>query len=189
MNKSLQRQRILFDLEATCWEDKEFQEKNSEIIEIGAVKFDCKSFDILDEFQTFVKPVVQQVLSDYCTNLTHITQKQVKNAPRFPEAYRNFMSWADTCPLFIGWGEVDWRELNLNCYRWNNLKIGDEVICFPQRKYLNGKQLYTYFTGIRGSGLKKRLDTDKIKFQGTQHRALDDAKMTLQLLRKAWFDF
>ncbi len=186
MNKK-QHIRILFDLECTCWDDKEFQEKHSEIIEIGAVKFNCKSFDIIEEFQTFVKPVKNTLLSDYCKNLTHITQEDVDGAILFPEAYGKFMSWSSDCPLFIGWGESDWDALNSDCKMWAT--NGHNIECFPRRKYLNGKQLYTYFTGIRGAGLGKRLNADHILFQGTQHRALDDAKMTVKLLRKAWFDF
>ncbi len=127
MNKN--RLRILFDLEATCWEDKEFQKVNFEIIEIGAVKFDCKSFDVIDEFQTFVKPVRNTVLSNYCKNLTSITQEQVDNAPTFDVVYRLFMNWAKDCPLFLGWGNADWDELNNNCKFWSTEE--NKLECFP----------------------------------------------------------
>ncbi len=176
------RTRILFDLEATCWEDKEFQKEHSEIIEIGAVKFDCKSFEIESTFQTVVKPTIQPILSDYCINLTSISQDEVGTAILFPEAYNTFMEWAKDCPLFIGWGETDYHSLETDCKR-------NGFHCFPPRKYMNGKQLYTYFSGIRGGGLKKRLTTEKLEFEGKQHRALNDALMTVKLLKKVWFDF
>lgn len=176
------RLRIIFDLESTCWEDKDFQAANSEIIEIGAVKFNCKSFELVDKFQTFVKPLYYTELSDYCKNLTSITQADIDTAPSFATAYWHFMSWAGDCPLFIGWGESDGAELAKACKQHS-------IECFPARKYLNGKQLYTYFTGIRGGGLKKRVTTAGLQFQGTQHRGIDDAIMTYELLKKVWFDF
>ena len=68
---------IVLDLEATCWKQKgKFQ---NEIIEIGAV---CISNDkeILGEYCSFVKPQTHPILSDFCTELTTIEQKDVDGA-------------------------------------------------------------------------------------------------------------
>lgn len=71
---------VVCDLEATCWGDGEtvFIEK-MEIIEIGCVLCDL-SGKIVDEFDTFVRPVQHPALSTFCTELTSITQGNVDAA-------------------------------------------------------------------------------------------------------------
>ena len=74
---------IVFDLEATCWEERD--NRRNETIEIGAVLINEKQ-EVISEFQQFVKPLMNPVLSDFCTNLTSIQQADVDDAPLFPEA-------------------------------------------------------------------------------------------------------
>ena len=57
-----------------------------EIIEIGAVMVDRETLSIVDEFQTFIKPIRHPILTDFCKQLTSITQSQVDTAPTFPAA-------------------------------------------------------------------------------------------------------
>lgn len=42
--------------------------------------------ELVDTFHTYVRPVFQPVLTDFCKTLTGITQAQVDSAPSFPEA-------------------------------------------------------------------------------------------------------
>lgn len=60
---------IIFDLEATCWAQKG---PISEIIEIGAVKIG-PDLNTISEFSSFVKPMRNPILSDFCKELTSIT--------------------------------------------------------------------------------------------------------------------
>lgn len=69
---------IIFDLEATCWEND--RTKQNEIIEIGAVKLD-ENLAVIGEFQTFIKPKLNPILSDFCKKLTSISQEEVDQAP------------------------------------------------------------------------------------------------------------
>ena len=79
---------IVFDLEATCEKDsKNFQ---NEIIEIGAVKLN-DGYEITDEFSSFVKPIVNPILTDFCMNLTSITQSDVDTARKFPDVLDAFL--------------------------------------------------------------------------------------------------
>ncbi|WP_196890333.1 3'-5' exonuclease [Aureivirga marina] len=78
---------IIFDLEATCWEKA--NGRKNEVIEIGAVMVN-ENKEIVSEFEQFVKPSKEPILSDFCTKLTSITQKDVENAPYFQEAIENF---------------------------------------------------------------------------------------------------
>ena len=72
---------IIVDLEATCWEG--CQVNKMEIIEIGAVCLNGNNLYPISEFQQFVKPMINPVLSGFCKNLTHIKQKQIDLAPIF----------------------------------------------------------------------------------------------------------
>ena len=63
-----------------------FQEKNPsdyphEIIEFPAVLVSTESQQIVDHFHSFVRPVINPKLSDFCKNLTGIEQK-VNNTPQ-----------------------------------------------------------------------------------------------------------
>ena len=75
---------LIVDLECTCWKEKD---KPHEIIEIGAV---CdgpyKNVKFYQEFQIFVKPILNPVLSPFCTELTHINQADIDKAVNFESA-------------------------------------------------------------------------------------------------------
>ena len=62
---------IILDLEATCTDNRNIYFDN-EVIEIGAVKIENKL--VIDEFQSFVKPIVNTELTEFCKNLTSINQ-------------------------------------------------------------------------------------------------------------------
>lgn len=193
---------IVFDLEATCWnirhevqsavtdEERYKQENEMEIIQIGAYKVHYKTFEIMDySFDMFVKPVLNPILTDYCKNLTNITQEQIDNLGLpFHEAYSYFMDWADNPRAFIGWGNGDYELLRYDCIR-HHKRTEEEFRCFPRYKYVNGKSLYQYWKGIRSKGLQASVDRAKLKFEGIPHNALADAKMTVQVLREAWLNF
>lgn len=67
---------VLLDIEATCWEDKVYQEENSEIIEIGIVEVDVLSRTISKRKNYLIKPTRTNI-SEYCTRLTGITQEML----------------------------------------------------------------------------------------------------------------
>lgn len=54
-----------------------------EIIEVGAVTVDAANLQVVDEFQSFVRPTRHPRLTEFCTGLTSIAQQDVDNAPVF----------------------------------------------------------------------------------------------------------
>lgn len=69
-----------------------------EIIEFPIVLINLPERRIVDTFQTYIKPSINPILSDFCTELTGITQAQVDNAPTFPEALQLVNDWlVKTC--------------------------------------------------------------------------------------------
>ncbi|MDJ0577463.1 MAG: 3'-5' exonuclease [Xenococcaceae cyanobacterium MO_234.B1] len=70
---------LIIDLEATCSDTKQISRRKMEIIEIGAVMVEAENLNIVSEFQTFIKPVRNPILTDFCTKLTEETiEKLVK---------------------------------------------------------------------------------------------------------------
>lgn len=71
---------VIYDTEYTSWkgcnENGWQPPQHMEVIQIAAIKID-ENFNELGRFDIFVKPTLNPILSDYITNLTGITQKQV----------------------------------------------------------------------------------------------------------------
>ena len=58
-----------------------------EIIEIGAVRLDNR-FQVAGQFQGFVKPVGNPLLTPFCTQLAGIRQGDVENAAALTQALK-----------------------------------------------------------------------------------------------------
>ena len=108
---------IVFDLEATCWSEGSTPER-MEIIEIGAAKLSEKTYNIESVFSTFVKPIKEIELSDFCRKLTSIRQSDVDSAPEFPQAMKKFLDWIDNDEAtFCSWGAYDITQIRIDCRR------------------------------------------------------------------------
>lgn len=161
---------IIFDLEATCKEnDRTF---DNEIIEIGAVKV-SPALEIADDFTTFVQPVANPKLTPFCTELTSITQAEVDEAPRFPEAFQYFRDWVGAEPfLLLSWGAYDRKQIEKDCTRWR--LNADWVSLY----HINLKQLHAeqVLGGKKQVGMSKALSLAGLDLNGTHHRGIDDAR-------------
>jgi len=81
---------LVLDIEGTCEEGHTFDYPN-EIIEwpiclLGWKDKDQGILEIIDEFRSFVKPTWKPQLTEFCTNLTGITQDKIDAAPTFTQA-------------------------------------------------------------------------------------------------------
>jgi len=61
-----------------------------EIIEIGAVMVDAQSLKVVDEYERFIKPILNPTLTPFCKQLTTIRQDDVDTALGYKEALKNF---------------------------------------------------------------------------------------------------
>ena len=117
---------ICCDLEGTCWDSgplQPVQRKETEIIEIGAVRMD-RDRTIIDEFQTFVRPQRHAELSTFCTDLTGITQADVDAAPPLPEAMAGFAAWiGNPDSVLVSWGAFDRNQIRRDCRRWDGIYV------------------------------------------------------------------
>jgi inhibitor of KinA sporulation pathway (predicted exonuclease) len=151
---------LVVDLEATCCERRNIKKEEMEIIEIGAVMVHSESLSIVDEFQSFIKPIRHPILTEFCKSLTSISQAQVDRAPTYPEAIALLKNWLSgySNGVFGSWGDFAYPHVNL-------------------------KQLFSDKQGLRKRhGMAKALTLAGLPLEGTHHRGIDDARNIAKLL-------
>ena len=169
---------IIFDLEATCWEQRGKIE-DMEIIEIGAVKMAPSSFNIISEFQSFIKPINNPILSDFCIKLTSITQQQIETAKNFNEVFPYFIDWIGNDSFQIcSWGEYDLNQLRVDCQR-HSIKLPYLI----ERNHRNLKAEFASLFNQKPCGMKRALKYLKINSDGIHHRGIDDAKNIVKIAK------
>ena len=156
---------IIVDLEATCSRDRDIV---NEIIEIGAVKI--KDGKVVDTFDSFVKPILNPVLTDFCKELTTITQEDVDSADKFPEVLEKFKSWINEDDfILMSWGDYDKYQFIKDCKLH---KLSTNWI----KEHMNIKRMFAEVKKVRPCGMQKALRIMNIELEGTHHRGIDDAK-------------
>lgn len=170
------------DFEATCWDNDPIKRREMEIIEIGSVLVETSTLKIVAEYDRFVKPVRNPVLTDFCKSLTTIKQEQVDKAEPFPLVLKQWVDWMGNRNhiTFASWGRYDYNQLIQDCnyhrtfipiFVWPNVNIktsvADKLNCKPK-------------------GVGSMLDKLGIKFEGIPHRGIDDAKNILKIVQKVY---
>jgi inhibitor of KinA sporulation pathway (predicted exonuclease) len=142
-----------------------------EIIEIGAVMVDAKSLKIVDEYEIFIKPILNPTLTTFCKTLTTITQKDVDEAVGYREALENFKNWYSRYDdfLFCSWGDYDRNQFKLDSALHN--------VAYPfSEEHLNIKKAFAKVQGVKPCGLDEALNHVGLELVGTHHRGIDDAR-------------
>lgn len=164
---------LIVDLEATCSDDGSIFREEMEIIEIGAVMLNRSTWKIDSEYQQFIKPVRHPNLTEFCTELTTITQQDLETAPTFPEVIPQFKQWIDSYPdnIFCSWGNYDKKQFILDC------EFHDITYPFGA-EHRNIKKEFSLYLGDKKKrfGMAQALDELGLELQGTHHRGIDDAR-------------
>ncbi|MBW8808955.1 MAG: exonuclease domain-containing protein [Lysobacter sp.] len=169
---------LLIDFEATCADDQSLPRTQMEIIEIGAVMVETQTLSVIDEFQSFVRPVRHPRLTGFCTRLTSIRQADVDAAPSFAQMLEAFKPWLYQYRDFVwgSWGDYDLHQLQQDCdfHRLPN------PIGAPHR---NIKQAFAQAQGLaKKPGLGGAIGMAGLTFAGTHHRGIDDARNIARLM-------
>jgi inhibitor of KinA sporulation pathway (predicted exonuclease) len=168
---------VVLDLEATCWQ-KGTRPERMETIEFGAVRLVSQTWDAASEFSSFVKPVAEPVLSEFCRRLTGIQQSDVDAAPLFPTVMEAFLDWIGEEPVALcSWGGYDIRQLQVDCRRHG--------ISFPAalNSHINLKIEFASRQVTKPCGMKQALKILGIPLEGEHHRAIDDARNIAKIAR------
>lgn len=168
---------LVIDFEATCCDKGSVPRGEMEIIEFGVVMADA-AFRVVDEFQSFVKPVRHPRLTPFCTRLTSIRQHDVDSAPTFHECVATFTTWLSRHDdfVFCSWGDYDRTQLQQDC----DFHGIPNPISAP---HVNVKSRFAERQSMqRKPGLAEAVAKAGLVFTGTHHRGIDDARNIARLL-------
>ena len=170
---------LVIDLEATCSDDGAIDELSMETIEIGACFVNGDGI-VLGSFQSFVRPIQNPELTNFCVQLTGIRQENVDSAPSFAIA-------ADLLAQFVGrhktsetiwfsWGKYDLKQIARDSIRHG---IPNPI----ELPHQNAKRLFAKAQRIgKEVGMSRACQMVGLEIEGAHHRALDDALNIARLL-------
>ena len=170
---------IIFDLEATCWLGRPPKGLN-EIIEIGAIMVNDYG-EAESKFTKFIQPTINPILSDFCKQLTSISQTDVDRAKTYPAVIQEFKDWigvGDESYILISWGKYDCQQLRQDCVLH---RLEEDWLDF----HYNLKPAYRDLKNLKDEpGLKKAVKMEGFEFTGIHHRAISDAENLAKIFIK-----
>lgn len=164
---------VIYDTEFTTWEGamdsgwaEDWQER--ELVQIGAIRVDIESLEIMDRFDEILRPVINPVLSDFFIELTGITNEDVaEKGLEFPVAFEKFIDFVKDDTIYA-YGK-DAEVLNLNC----ELHKREDWV-----NYLKSDSVLPYFEGHGVDSSKvnsgKLADYFGVDIEIREHNAMDD---------------
>lgn len=186
------------DFEATCFE-KPFDRKIQEIIEFPAVLIDLETGQILKEFHRYLRPVVVPILSEYCVNLTGITQDVVDKGELFPDVMEEFVKWmkATVKEFKLVLPKTKKSNIDGNCalVTWGNWDFLIQLKNECTKKKVRRPPFFNQWIDLKEIYIEKgtfknpftfgdALVQSGIEFVGRPHSGLDDARNTAMLAYK-----
>jgi inhibitor of KinA sporulation pathway (predicted exonuclease) len=181
---------VVLDFEATC--DAGRPPEPQEIIEFPSVLLSATTLEVVDEFQSFVRPVHHPQLTAFCKELTSIQQADVDAAPTFPEVFAAHQAWLAGHGLWPREGEAP--AVIVTCGDWDlqrmlpaQLAACAPVIDYvpaPYRRWVNIKQPFKRWhrTPVE-AGMAQMLKLLGIELVGTHHRGIDDCRNIASIVR------
>ncbi|XP_074550642.1 ERI1 exoribonuclease 2 [Halichoeres trimaculatus] len=196
---------IVIDFESTCWREK--NNYSQEIIEFPAVLLRTSTGEIESEFHCYVQPQEHPILSEFCTELTGITQVQVEAGIPLQICLSRFSRWLQNLQqemglifpkgqhkssapsasqklcTFVTWSDWDLGVcLQYECKRKQLYK--PDVL----NSWIDLRSTYRLFYDRKPKGLNGALQDLGIQFSGREHSGLDDARNTAQLAARMMRD-
>lgn len=154
---------------------------------------------ILREFQRYVRPVEIPILSEYCTELTGITQDTVDKGDLLENVMEEFTKWMKEIIEAYGLILPKSKKSNLlgNCIlcTWGNWDFLIQLKQECSRKKIRRPPFFNQWCDLKEVYSDKNAFKAKfsfgdallhsnLQFEGRPHSGLDDAKMTAKLAAK-----
>jgi inhibitor of KinA sporulation pathway (predicted exonuclease) len=160
---------LVVDLEATCWDGDPPPGQAPEIIEIGLCVLDVATGRRLDNPSILVCPARSQV-SEYCHELTTLTQDEVEAGVSLAEACRILREqYGARQRPWASYGDYDRTQLRRECET-----KGVEYPFGP--RHINVKTLFALAHNLeKEMPLDRALEMLGWPLEGTHHRGGDDA--------------
>lgn len=182
-NKNVFDYICVLDFEATCDDIERYEH---EIIEFPCVllKWNGTNYVRVSSFQQFCKPLVKPVVTDFCHNLTGITQEQVNGGGNFPQILKDHHKWL--------MNETNENFTILTCGFWD---LGIVMISeckkwgiepnYKYRNFINIKNEFKKFYGkIKGYGMAGMLRELGMELEGRHHSGIDDCHNISRILQR-----
>eukprot|EP01043_Picozoa_sp_COSAG02_P065669 COSAG02_NODE_9979_length_2058_cov_8.044970_1_plen_308_part_10 len=199
----------VLDFEATCDQGRRnpvgYQ---AEVIELPTVLLDGRTLHVVDEFKSYVRPVINPTLTAFCTELTGIQQTWVDGAPTFEAALRQHTSWLRSHGLAVqgtpghSWVCVTCGDWDLKTMLPDQLRLLNQRdhgpgiksrtasrknLARPFRRWVNIKKIYAQCvpTGRpqKASDLTGMLRGLGLTFEGRHHAGIDDCRNIANVVR------
>ena len=179
---------LCFDCEYTCregsmqtnWEDPKHP---PELIEIGLAAFTSPPSQLISTYSSYVRPIVQPVLSTYCKRLLDLSQITIDHAPEWRTVSQDVKQFIKKFHgeslISCCWGD-DKRLLHENTVRNNT---SDPFLNVP---HANLMELCGRALGLKQRPLHREVVRKHLSLAPAsgRHKALDDA-MDLTVLLEA----
>lgn len=182
---------VVLDFEATC--GTEARPDPQEIIEFPSVLVNLETEAKVGEFSSFVQPVHHRRLTNFCTDLTSITQADVDAAPCFAQVLARHMSWLELHGVDAGNGVLvtcgDWDMQRMFPKQCGVAEPEVQALRPIYSRWLNVKTLFRAVVGQgKVPGMRGMLRALGLSLQGRHHRGIDDcrniANILLSLVRR-----
>lgn len=176
------------DLEATCDEVGEAESPRPlavspdqmETIEIGLVVIDLETLEIVDEFQRFVRPRINPLLTEFCKKLTSIQQADVDGAGTYVEAGQELGVLVARYPnaAWASWGDYDARQLE------RDARFAECPTLLAGLQHFNVRKWHKGLYDNQPKGLKQTVESMGLVWQGIYHRGIDDARNVASIVKE-----
>ena len=155
---------VVFDLETFG-----LNSHKNEIIEIGAIKL--KGTRIVDTFSSFVNP--NKIIPKRISELTHITQDMVDNAPAIEDVLPKFLEFTKDAVMVAHNSAFDMGFIRRDAKKYMGIDYKPPIIDTLQM----ARDLYP---DLKGYNLDRLNKIFKLSLEN-HHRAIDDAQSTAKL--------
>jgi inhibitor of KinA sporulation pathway (predicted exonuclease) len=183
----------VLDFEATCWNDEHKDNSiktkyKQEIIEFPSVLYELTmdgEVKYIEEFSKYVRPVLEPMLSKFCTELTGITQDKVDSAEPIEIVYEQHHQWLNSNtrlgdPIYI-----------ITCGAWDlDIMLPKEVhnknlpYYSVYKRFINIKTEFENVYKVKAGGMVNMLNYLNIPLEGRHHSGIDDTRNIAKILLK-----
>lgn len=194
---------LILDFEATCDEIK--RPNPQEIIEFPTLLYNVENRVIEDTFHFYIKPDVHSELSQFCTNLTGITQEQIDNdGIQLKDALQRHDIWLQEANLIPQHQNGNYND-NDQIHSFVYLTCGDWDLktCLPRQlehmnekvpkyfmNWLNVKKEFAKVYNRKARGMVEMLNMLELELEGRHHSGIDDchniSRICTKMLEDGW---
>lgn len=177
---------VILDFEATCLRGN--PPRPQEVIEFPSVLLELDGLEVVDEFESFVRPRFHPVLSEFCTELTSIRQSDVDGAELFPDVLQRHRAWLERHGL------TEENALIVTCGDWDLKKLLPVQCAATTPPIRDLPPIYTRWHNLKKSyqavrsrsrapGMRGMLKGMGLELIGRHHRGIDDCRNIARLCR------